>query len=107
MKFIVLGSYNEKGLSGFIKNPNENRNSIITSMMEKAGGKLEHLFLTRGKYDIVAICEAPDFETMGALKMLIMNSGAINDMEILEESDFNKMAQKASNMMGAYKAPGA
>ena len=77
MKFIVLGNYNENGLSGFIKNPNEDRKSVITSMMEKAGGKLDNLFLTRGKYDIVAICDAPDFETMGALKMLIMNSGAI------------------------------
>ena len=107
MKFIVLGNYNENGLSGFIKNPNEDRKSVITAMMEKAGGRLDNLFLTRGKYDIVAICDAPDFETMGALKMLIMNSGAISKMDILEESDFNKMASKASSMMGTYKAPGA
>ena len=107
MKFIFLGKYSNAGLGGFIKNPTQDRKSIISSMMEKAGGKLDNLFLTRGKYDIVAICDAPDFETMGALKMLIMNSGAISKMDILEESDFNKMASKASSMMGAYKAPGA
>ena len=40
MKFIFLGKYSNAGLGGFIKNPTQDRKSIISSMMEKAGGKL-------------------------------------------------------------------
>tara|TARA_B100001057_G_scaffold303902_1_gene304057 strand:- start:137 stop:478 length:342 start_codon:yes stop_codon:yes gene_type:complete len=97
MKFIFLGNYSNAGLEGFIKNPNQDRKSVISSMMEKAGGTLQHIYLTRGNYDIVVIGEAPDFETVGAIKMMIMATGAFDEAVILEETDFNKIAQKASD----------
>ena len=37
-------------------------------MMEKAGGKLDELFLTRGNYDVVVIGLAYDFETVALSK---------------------------------------
>ena len=37
MKFIFLGNYSNAGLEGFIKNPSQDRKSVISSMMEKAG----------------------------------------------------------------------
>ena len=105
MKFIVLGNYNENGLSGFIKNPNEDRKSVITAMMEKAGGKLNDIYLTRGDYDVVVTGEASDFETVGAIKMVIMATGAFDEATILEETDFNKIAQKAAEISSSYKSP--
>ena len=57
MQFMVLGKYSNQGLGGFIQNPNDDRRAAISSMMEKAGGKLIDLHLTRGEYDIVAIGE--------------------------------------------------
>ena len=105
MKFIFLGNYSNAGLQGFIKNPNQDRKSVISSMMEKAGGTLESLYLTRGNYDVVVIGEAPDFETVGAIKMMIMATGAFDEAEILEETDFNKIAQKASDISSSYKSP--
>ena len=57
MQFMVLGKYSNQGLAGFIQNPNDDRRAAISSMMEKAGGKLIDLHLTRGEYDIVAIGE--------------------------------------------------
>ncbi len=107
MKFIVLGKYNATGLAGFMKNPDEDRTSMISSMMDKAGGSLEAMYLTRGGYDIVAIGDAPDFDTLAAVKMLVMASGAVSEMEILEASDFGKIAAKAASLTGTYKAPGA
>ena len=105
MKYIFLGNYSNAGLQGFIKNPNQDRKSVISSMMEKAGGKLEGLYLTRGNYDVVVIGEAPDFETVGAIKMMIMATGAFDEAVILEETDFNKIAQKASDISSSYKSP--
>ena len=72
MKFIFLGKYSNAGLGGFIKNPTQDRKSIISSMMEKAGGKLNDIYLTRGDYDVVVTGEASDFETVGAIKMVII-----------------------------------
>ena len=62
MQFMVLGKYSNEGLAGFIQNPNDDRRAAISSMMEKAGGKLIDLYLTRGEYDIVAIGEVDSFE---------------------------------------------
>ena len=38
MKFIFLGKYSKAGLTGFINNLFQDRKSIISSMMKKAGG---------------------------------------------------------------------
>ena len=46
MQFMVLGKYSNQGLAGFIQNPNDDRRAAISSMMEKAGGKLIDLHLT-------------------------------------------------------------
>ena len=43
MQFMVLGKYSSQGLAGFIQNPNDDRKAAISSMMEKAGGKLIEL----------------------------------------------------------------
>ena len=73
--------------------------------MEKVLGSLQHIYLTRGNYDIIVIGEAPDFETVGAIKMMIMATGAFDEAVILEETDFNKIAQKASDISSSYKSP--
>ena len=105
MKFIFLGKYRKAGLTGFLNNPSQDRKSIISSMMEKAGGTLDDLFLTRGSYDVVVIGSANDFETVGAIKMVIMSTGAFDEATILEETDFNRIANKASEISSFYKSP--
>ena len=105
MKFIFLGKYSNEGLSGFLKNPSQDRKSIILSMMEKAGGVLDDIFLIRGTYDVVVVGSANDFETVGAIKLVIMSTGAFDEAVILEETDFKKIAQKASEITSFYKSP--
>lgn len=106
MKFIALGKYSAEGLNGFVKNPTEDRQQVIAGLMAKAGGSLENLYLTRGEYDIVAIGEAPDFNTIAAIKMLIIATGALSEMIVLEPVDFNQSATIAASLAGTYKAPG-
>ena len=107
MKFIAIGRYTTQGLTGFMKNPEDDRQAAVGAMMAKAGGTLEALYLTRGSQDVVAIGDAPDFETMAAIKMLVLSSGAFAHMDILEVADFNAIGAKAAQMAGAYKAPGS
>ena len=109
MEFVVLGKYTAAGLGGFAKNPKEDRKAVVGAMMEAAGGKMHNLWLTRGEYDVVVVGEAPDFETVAAIKMMVLASGALGDLVILEAADFNAIGQKAAAMMGsvgAYQAPG-
>lgn len=106
MKFIAIGCYTTQGLTGFMKNPEEDRKAAVGAMMAKAGGNLEELYLTRGSVDVVAIGEAPDFETIAAIKMLVLASGAFAHMDILEVADYGAIGAKAAALAGAYKAPG-
>ena len=39
MKFLFLGNYSNAGLSGFLKNPEDDRRAAISAMVEKSGGK--------------------------------------------------------------------
>ncbi len=107
MKFIAFGKYSNSAFAGFIANPDQDRKAAVLNMMSKAGGKLEDFHLTRGQYDFVAIGEADDFETMGAVKMVALSSGAFSELEALEITDFNKIAKKASSIVNSYKAPDA
>ena len=54
---------------------------------------------------MVVIGSANDFETVGAIKMVIMSTGAFDKAVILEETDFNKIAKKASEISSFYKSP--
>ena len=74
-------------------------------MMEKAGGKLDELFLTRRNYDAVVIGLAYDFEIVRAIKMLIMLTGAFDEAMILEEIDVYKITTKALEISIFYKSP--
>ena len=107
MQFMGLGRYSSQGLAGFTQNPNDDRKAAISSMMEKAGGKLIELHLTRGEYDIVAIGEVDSFEDIAAVKLLVASSGAVENLTILEMIDMNTIANKAAAIAGAYRAPGA
>ena len=61
---------------------------------------------TRGTYDVVATVKAPSLDVMTALKLSMIKSGAIAEMNILEDIDLNAIAKKGAEMIGLYKAPG-
>ena len=107
MKFIAFGKYSNSAFSGFIANPEQDRKVIVSTMMSKAGGELEDFYLTRGEFDFVAIGTVNKFETLGAVKMVALASGAFSELEALEVTDFNEIAKKAASIMNSYKAPDA
>ena len=54
---------------------------------------------------MVEIGSANDFETVGAIKMVIMSTGAFDEATILQETDFNRIVNKASEISSIYKSP--
>ena len=106
MKLIALGSYSDKGLAGFVQNPNDDRRAAASKMIEAAGGKLLDMHLLRGKYDFCAIIEIGSFEAAAGMKVVMMASGAVKEMETLEAIDMSKVASHAAKIAGTYKPPG-
>ena len=106
MKFIVLAKYTKQGTDGWLDNPDEDRRAMLSGLSQKIGGKLLDLSYTRGEYDVVAMVEAPSLNTMTALKLSMIKTGAIAEMTILEDIDLNTIARQGAEMIGLYKAPG-
>ena len=106
MKFIVLAKYTKQGTDGWLDNPDEDRQAMLAGLSQKIGGQLLDLSYTRGEYDVVATVEAPSLNTMTALKLSMIKSGAIAEMTILEDIDLNAIAKQGAEMIGLYKAPG-
>tara|TARA_B100000212_G_scaffold269816_1_gene209215 strand:- start:167 stop:490 length:324 start_codon:yes stop_codon:yes gene_type:complete len=106
MKFIVLAKYTKQGTDGWLENPDEDRRAMVSGMTKKIGGELIDLSYTRGTYDVVATVKAPSLDVMTALKLSMIKSGAIAEMNILEDIDLNAIAKKGAEMIGLYKAPG-
>ena len=106
MKFIVLAKYTKQGTDGWLENPDDDRRAMLSGLSQKIGGQLLDLSYTRGEYDVVASVEAPSLDTMTALKLSMIKTGAIAEMNILEDIDLNAIAKQGAQMIGLYKAPG-
>ena len=84
----------------------EDRHAMLSGLSKKIGGNLLDLSYTRGEYDVVATVEAPSLDTMTALKLSMMKTGAIAELTILEDINLNAIAKQGAEMIGLYKAPG-
>ena len=104
VKFIVLAKYTKQGTDGWLDNPDEDRRAMVSSISEKIGGKLLDISYTRGIYDVVVNVEAPSSDTMTALKLSMIKTGAFDELTILEDIDLNAIARKGAEMIGLYKA---
>ncbi len=105
-KFVILAKYTKQGTDGWLENPDEDRKAMVTGLAGKLGGELNDIVYTRGDYDVIAIIKAPDSDTILALKLAMMKTGAIAELNIHEEIDLAGVARKGGSMIGLYKAPG-
>ena len=101
-KFYILGRYTDKGLGGFVSNPDTDRKAATTALAEAGGAKLTGL---RGKYDFMVEVEGT-FDQAAASGMVAVSSGAVTDFTVLESIDLNGIAKIANKMVGGYKEPG-
>ena len=56
-KFYILGRYTDKGLGGFVSNPDTDRKAATTALAEAGGAKLTGYAGLRGKYDFMVEVE--------------------------------------------------
>jgi uncharacterized protein with GYD domain len=73
--YVMLATYTEQGLKG-IKDTVK-RTEAARELANKAGVTMRESFWTLGAYDLVAVFEAPDDETMTAFSLSVARLGNI------------------------------
>jgi uncharacterized protein with GYD domain len=73
--YILLASYTEQGIKG-IKDTVK-RTDAVKALAKKAGATMKESYWTLGAYDVVAVFEAPDDETMTAFSLSVAKLGNV------------------------------
>lgn len=66
-KYVMLATWTEQGAAG--AGDTVERGDRFREYADRLGGRVTELLWTLGRYDIVAIFEAPDDETAAAIAM--------------------------------------
>ena len=73
--YVLLATYTENGLKG-IKDTVKRAESV-SELARKAGLTMKETYWTLGAYDVVAVFEAPDDETMTAFSLSVAKVGNV------------------------------
>jgi uncharacterized protein with GYD domain len=73
--FIVLGSFTQEGITNIKDSPQ--RLEAAKKVADSVGGVIKEFYYTMGRYDFVAITEAPSYEAMMRALLTIGTTGAI------------------------------
>ena len=73
--FIVLGSFTQEGITN-IKDSLQ-RLEAAKKVADSVGGVIKEFYYTMGRYDFIAITEAPSYEAMMRALLTIGTTGAI------------------------------
>ena len=89
-KYVTLINWTDQG----VRNVKETtrRAEQARQAIEQMGGRLETIYWTQGRYDLVAVVEAPDDETATAALLRIAGQGAVRT-ETLRAFDAEEMGR--------------
>lgn len=86
--YITLGSFTQEGVNNIKESPA--RIEQARKAVEAAGGKFLSWYLTLGRYDFVAVTEAPDAKTAAAVLLSLGMQGNVRTetLRALTEAEF-------------------
>ena len=73
--FILLESFTDQGIRNV--KATVSRSADFRALARKQGGTIKEVFWTQGRYDVVAILEAPDEETAASIGLSLASAGNI------------------------------
>jgi uncharacterized protein with GYD domain len=90
--YISMLRYTQQGISSAKNAPA--RIDAAREAYKKAGGELKAIYLTMGQYDLVAIAEMPNDETVARMALVLGMQGNIRSetMRAFTETEFKKIA---------------
>ena len=89
--YISLNRFTDQGIKAVKDSPK--RRQAAANAIAGLGGKLVHTYLTMGRYDIVAIYEAPDDETAAKFALMTGSLGNISTetMRAFPEAEYDRL----------------
>ena len=71
--YVVPGNWTDQGIRNIRESPR--REDAVRTLCEKVGGRVKDLYRTMGRYDLVAIVDAPDEIAVSAFLFSLGSSG--------------------------------
>jgi uncharacterized protein with GYD domain len=92
--FVVLSQFTDQGIRAATDSPK--RADAFKEMAKKAGANVKEFFWTLGSYDMIAIIEAPDAETITALSLSIGKLGNVRTLTLraFNEAEMSGIVKK-------------
>jgi uncharacterized protein with GYD domain len=110
MHFSLTGQYTPQALNSIMDNPTTNRYEAAKKLIEAAEGKLISMYSTPADGPgVLVIFDVPDPSSASAISGVVAASGALQNvklMRLLTQEEVMHVRKKASQLRGAYKAPG-
>lgn len=103
--YLFQGKYSIESMQAMVATP-QDREAAAKPLIEALGGTLHHMFFCMGDYDMMALIEAPDDESMAAGALAVGSSGAMTGgktTKLMTSADAMKAMAKAGAVTGAYK----
>ncbi len=88
--YIALLNWTDQGIRS-VKETTQ-RAQHVRQMVEQMGGRMDTLYWTQGRYDLVGVVEAPDEETGAAIGLRAGMAGAVRT-ETLRAFDAEEMGR--------------
>jgi uncharacterized protein with GYD domain len=73
--YIVLGKFSQEGVAKIKESPQ--RLEAAKKVLRSVGGEIKEFYYTMGRYDFVAMCEAPNDEAIMKALFIIGAVGAV------------------------------
>lgn len=79
--YVTQGRYSDRAMKGMVDHP-EDRMPAVEKLMEAAGGKLLHYYVTMGEYDFLIVTEttATSHDFLAAL-LVAGATGGVTDLK--------------------------
>ena len=92
--YVALVNYTDQGIKG-IKDTVQ-RARAVRAEMEQRGARMVSMYWTQGRYDLVAIMEAPDEQTASAALLRVASGGNIRTetLRAFDEAEMEAILQK-------------
>jgi uncharacterized protein with GYD domain len=89
--YISLLRLTNQGVKAIKDSPR--RREAAEKAIESLGGKLLHTYLTMGRYDFIAIVEAPDDEAAATFALMTGTQGSVSTetLRAFSEAEFERL----------------
>ena len=111
MLFCIMANYTPQAINSLMADPDMNRASAITNLLEAAGGKLVSMYSMGAEGPgVLVIFDVPDPNVAPAIVGIAKASGSVEDVRLIRlmsQDEVKGIRKNAARLKSAYKAPHA